>query len=89
MNKEKKRIIIGLAQQAEDKRKQGLRGEQAVHWFVEQLKDNRIPAKGWFTLDDAIRRASSMEEWFWVIRSVRNNMGRYAPSGKWMPYGEL
>lgn len=75
LSKAKKQLIITIAKQAEDKRKnEKLSDEETINWFVEQMKNNKISLKGWFAIDDEIRKNYETENWFWIIRRVRNQV---------------
>lgn len=78
MTKAKKKLIISIAKEAEAKGKvEGLSSEETVKWFVDQMKANRIPTDGWFSIDDEIRKEHEIANWFWIIRTIRNNMHVY------------
>ncbi|ADO60004.1 hypothetical protein [Paenibacillus polymyxa] len=74
----KKKLVVVIATEAEAKRKeQGLSSEETIKWFVEQMKDKKISVDGWFTMDDELRKISGHADWFWIIRTVRNNLDKY------------
>ncbi|MFF2531379.1 hypothetical protein ACFVS2_20965 [Brevibacillus sp. NPDC058079] len=78
MMKAQKKLIISIANEANLKGKaEGLSSEDTITWFTEQMKHNRIPSKGWFAIDDEIRKEHENAEWFWIIRMVRNNLDKF------------
>ncbi|WPS85325.1 hypothetical protein SMD22_01475 (plasmid) [Brevibacillus halotolerans] len=78
MKKAQENLIISFAKEANVKGKaEGLSSEEIVRWFAEQMKENRIPATGWFSIDDKIRKQHEISQWFWIIRTVRNNQDKY------------
>lgn len=53
-----------------------LSDEETIKHFISNLKEQHITLNNWFNVDNDLLRYET-ENWFWIIRRIRNNYHLY------------